>query len=293
MTLKWSKSVVPTAMTVILLIICFSCGRKKNKNDFSQHPLGYHWKLLAFSSDSAIYLNGKTARVNAIFCTQNDSVFYDSRHDLRDRFFVKIDTVNNTNKLRHVISRCNKGDSLCVLIPVKDFFNEQFGTEIPFFSEQDSVVKIYLRVMDILSEEAYSETTTNILNNENEEIKNYFGSEEKMKAAKDSLGFYWVERPPSLNGENIHSGDLISLSYEGAFLDGRIVDVSPANFSINYGTPDQIIKGLNYVISRLKLGQDSKIILPSQLAFGEQGSSNGSIAPFTPMLYKISITTKK
>lgn len=290
---KWSKNVITITSLLIFLSICFSCGRKKNKSEFSQHPLGYHWKLLAFSSDSAIYLNGRTAKVNAVFCTQNDSVFYDSRHDLRDRFFVKIDTMIQGNKLRHLISRCNKGDSLCVLIPVYDFFKEQFGTEIPFFSKQDSVVKIYLRVMDILSEEAYSEITTNILNNENEEIRNYFGSEEKMKAAKDSLGFYWVERPPAMNGENIHSGDLISISYQGAFLDGRIVDVSPANFSINYGTPDQIIKGLNYVISRLKLGQDSKIILPSQLAFGEQGSSNGSIAPFTPMLYKISITTKK
>lgn len=293
MTLKWNKNLVFGIATALLFLCLFSCGSKKNKSEFSRHPLGYYWKLIAFQSDSAIYLKGKIARVNAVFCTQHDSVFYDSKHDLRDRFFVKIDTLNHENKLRHLISRCNKGDSLCILLPVKDFFKEQFGTEIPFFSQHDSIVKIHLRVTDILNENSYSELTTSILNDEYTEIRNFFGSEEKMKAAKDSLGFYWVEKPVVSNGENIHYGDLISIKYEGAFLDGRIVDVSPDNFSLNYGTPDQILKGLNYVIRSLKIGQDSKIILPSQLAFGEQGSSNGSIAPFTPMLYKICITTKK
>jgi FKBP-type peptidyl-prolyl cis-trans isomerase len=70
------------------------------------------------------------------------------------------------------------------------------------------------------------------------------------------------------------------------------VDSSPQNFQINYGTPDQLIRGLNYAICKLKIGRFSKIILPSHLAFGENGSSNGSIPPFTPMLYKISVSKK-
>ena len=46
---------------------------------------------------------------------------------------------------------------------------------------------------------------------------------------------------------------------------------------------------IHYVIKRLKKGQNAKIILPSRLAFGENGSSNGTIAPYTPLIYEIKI----
>jgi FKBP-type peptidyl-prolyl cis-trans isomerase len=60
-----------------------------------------------------------------------------------------------------------------------------------------------------------------------------------------------------------------------------------------YGTPDQVLKGINYVIPRLKVGQSAKIILPSRLAFGEKGSSNGTVPPFTPLLYEITLNDIK
>jgi FKBP-type peptidyl-prolyl cis-trans isomerase len=56
-----------------------------------------------------------------------------------------------------------------------------------------------------------------------------------------------------------------------------------------YGTPDQLIKGLNIVIGTLKKGEFVKIIVPSRLAFGEKGSSNGSIQPYTPLVYNLKI----
>lgn len=294
MTLNWTKDRTLKAIIFFTFVtLIFSCGRKRNKTYYSHHPSGYHWKLISFTQDSAVYFGGKTAHVSALFCTQNDSVFYDSKHDLRDRFFVQIDSLNKNNKLRQLISRCNEGDSICALLPNSDFFKEQFGREIPYFSKNDSVVKVYFKVKEILDDLAYDQLIHSIVSNEQNEIKSFFGSSEKMKEAKDSLGFYWVEKPTGTEGEIIQQGDIITLNYEGSFLDGRIVDISPKNFSLNYGTPDQLILGLNYVIRRLKIGQNSKIILPSQLAFGELGSSNGSIAPYTPMLYKISIITKK
>jgi len=39
----------------------------------------------------------------------------------------------------------------------------------------------------------------------------------------------------------------------------------------------------------MKKGEKSKIILPSYLGFGEQGSSDGKIPPYTPLLYEIEL----
>jgi hypothetical protein len=229
------------------------------------------------------------AWVSAAFKTQDDSLFYDTKNDLRDRFFVHTDTMYDANLFKTAISFSTEGDSLCILVNTATFFKEQFRSPVPLFARGDSVIRIYYKVKQLLTEAEYSRIVRENTTNELQEIESYFGSAERFEQSRDPLGFYWVERPEDTPGGFVESGTTVSLSYSGGFLNGRIIDVSPVNFQIVYGTPDQLLKGLNYVISRLKIGQTTKIILPSQLAFGETGSSNGSVPPFTPMLYNISI----
>jgi FKBP-type peptidyl-prolyl cis-trans isomerase len=105
----------------------------------------------------------------------------------------------------------------------------------------------------------------------------------------DTLGFYWLGYPKQSDSVMVKNGDVVSVYYEGKFLNGRFLERSPAHFDFIYGTPDQLLKGLNYVIPRLKIGQSAKIILPSRLAFGESGSANGMVPPFTPLQYTIKL----
>jgi FKBP-type peptidyl-prolyl cis-trans isomerase len=179
-----------------------------------------------------------------------------------------------------------------MLINPKAFFNQQFRSDLPYFSEKDSVVKVSFRIKRMLGADEFHQLSGEISRNEMKEIETWFGSTEAFEKARDPLGFYWVEKDET-PGDSIHHGDAVSIRYEGSFLNGRKVDISPKSFQFIYGTPDQLIKGLNYAIGKMKRGQNSKIILPSHLAFGENGSSNGSIPPFTPMLYRITVTDIK
>ncbi|MCW3075410.1 MAG: Peptidyl-prolyl cis-trans isomerase, partial [Bacteroidetes bacterium] len=210
-------------------------------------------------------------------------------HELQDRFFVKLDSTQKNNLLYYAISKVTEGDSICVLIPAKQLFQQQFKSGVPAFCERDSVIKINLKIKKIFSLHEFQNLTKTVQNKEREEIEAFFKSPQAFQDAKDSMGFYWVERPYPAGTIAPIDDDIITLSYSGSFLNGRVIDVSREGFQFKYGTPDQLLKGLNYVIGKLKKGQTSKIILPSQLAFGENGSSNGSVPPFTPMLYKISL----
>ncbi len=87
----------------------------------------------------------------------------------------------------------------------------------------------------------------------------------------------------------IRPGQQIKIRYRGQLLNGRFVDSVTRNFELRYGTPDQLLTGLNYVIGQLKIGENAKIILPSRLAFGEYGSGDGSVPPHAPLFYDISI----
>lgn len=290
MILKYIKSINLFLLFIACANFLIRCKAPVSNKTFSYHKAGYWWKLISFQSDSFSYSPNSIAWISADFKTQNDSVFYDSEHDLRDRFFIKIDSNIRSNCLKHLVSVVSANDSVCGLINTKSFFKQQFNSEIPFFCKNDSVIKVNFKIKQILNEKEYGNIKSKIINNETKEIESYFGNPSVFENSRDSLGFYWVEKPIiSDNSQGADYGDQITISYEGAFLNGRIMDSSPPEFQINYGTPDQLLKGINFVISRLKKGQNSKIILPSHLAFGETGSSNGSIPPFTPMLYKISI----
>lgn len=288
MTLRFIKQFFFLFCVVFLLV---NCSTPNKQNVYSRHALGYSFKLLAFNSDTSIYNPGVMAHVKAVFKTQNDSVFYDSENDLKGNYFVEIDSTKKDNFLKHCISLASEGDSVITLIKTEMFFKQQFNSPVPDFCKSDSVVKIYFKVTRVYRPDEFENVAKGLNQTEMQLIEAFYGSAKLFENARDEMGFFWVERPDSLEKlEKVKLGDLITLSYEGSFLNGRVVDLSPPGFQFTYGTPDQVLKGLNYVIGRLKIGQTSKIILPSQLAFGQNGSSNGSIPPFTPMMYKITIS---
>jgi FKBP-type peptidyl-prolyl cis-trans isomerase len=51
----------------------------------------------------------------------------------------------------------------------------------------------------------------------------------------------------------------------------------------------QVIGGLEEAIGRMREGEKALIILPSELAWGEKGSSTGIIPPFTSVIYELEL----
>ncbi|MES2680484.1 MAG: FKBP-type peptidyl-prolyl cis-trans isomerase [Bacteroidota bacterium] len=274
-----------------LTLVFLSCNHGlKNKKEFSLHPSGYYYRLLSFNADSACQQAGQIARVAATFRTQSDSIFWDSHNNLNDNLFMSTDPGAGLNFFRsHVAGSC-VSDSVCLLVKPKYFFQQQFKSDsVPFFSKTDSIIKINFRITELLSEIQFENLRDNLEKKELAEIRNFFTTGAETEAALDPLGFYWIVKPAGVNSSAVEGGDLVTLSYEGRFLNGRFFERSTGYFDFVFGTPDQLLKGLNNVIGQLKLGQTAKILLPSRLAFGESGSSNGIVPPYTPLIYEVKI----
>ncbi len=92
-------------------------------------------------------------------------------------------------------------------------------------------------------------------------------------------------------GEVVKKGDKIKVAYKGYFINRLEFDqVSGATaFTFKYGTPGQVIKGLDIAIKSMREGEKSKIIIPSQLAFGEEGSTTLVVPSFTTVIYELEI----
>ncbi len=288
------KSILPVISVCLLCFFNFSCRQKVKENGFTLHPSGYYYQLISFDSDSSGHSHNKVAWVSASFSTQSDSVFWDSFNNLNDKFYLENDSLENDNFLKNYILRCSGLDSACVLIKTTDFFRQQFrSSAIPYFSKKDSIVKVNLKIKKVLSKEDFVKISHDLLKKEEQQIVRFFGTRAEKEAALDPLGFYWVYREGGEGNRLPQPGDLVTVAYKGEYINGRFLEKSGVDFEFIYGTPDQLLKGLNYVIARLKLGENSKIILPSRLAFGENGSSNGTVPPYTPLVYEIKLIDLK
>lgn len=291
MHLKSFKQIIGLFIFILLMGVLFIACKNMFAKTYSYNKVGgFYYHLISYESDLNEPKHEKLFKVYLTFRNQQDSVFWDSYNNYRNSFVVKMDSSITANTLVKALYRFNSNDSGSVLIRTKTFFKQQFNSDqIPFFSKADTVVTIHFKIKEELTEQEFLNMQQELLRKEYIQIHQFLGSNYDEEKGLDSLGFYWLGLPKVVDSATVKSGQIIAIHYEGSFLNGRFLEKSSDRFEFLYGTPDQLLKGLNYVIPRLKIGQNAKIVLPSRLAFGETGSANGTVPPFTPLLYNIKL----
>lgn len=283
---------------VILLAAFTFCKRSSLVNGYSVFSDGVYYKLLAFGDGQENTHPHDVMIFDASIKTLEDSVFWQSQQAVGHAFIVNLKAIESDTALLRYFKQLTEGDSVSVMLNPKRFFRLFFDTIPPDFTGKDSLLKMDLKLNQFISnhefERNYSKYNSYYEDKELPELKmiNDFLVKEGRDVIPDEQGIYWLEYDEN-NNEMASYGKIVSIELKGSFLDGNIITSSAQKMTFAYGTPDQVVKGLNIVIGRLKKGEIAKIILPSRLAFGEKGSSNGAIPPYTPLIYEIKITEIK
>jgi FKBP-type peptidyl-prolyl cis-trans isomerase len=115
----------------------------------------------------------------------------------------------------------------------------------------------------------------------------------KIKATADSAGLFYISEKEGTGSRPVY-GKTVNVIYSGALLNGKPIDGNAEAgipFSFPYGAEGQVIPGIMRALSYMKAGGKAKIILPSPLAFGVNGSSTGIVPPHTPVIYEIELVS--
>lgn len=95
------------------------------------------------------------------------------------------------------------------------------------------------------------------------------------------------------DGEEVKVGDTITVNYVGYFADGSTFDgtnkggtVVPTTFPLTEGG---LIEGWVKGIPGMKVGGVRQLVIPGAQAYGESGSSDGSIPPNTPIGFVVEV----
>lgn len=283
------------ACCIVVSLCLFSCSKNKQLEGYSRDITGYYFKLLGIGDGNAMPGKDEVVVADAVMRTQSDSVFWDTQHDAANGLYIDLNADNIPGSCHKQLLQLVEGDSASFWVKPSVFFRVYFDTVVPVFCKNDSLIRIDIKVNQIISKYEFAAIkegmqSGHIEDTELEElqlIESYLLNNDKQ-LKPDAFGIYRLEKN-STNNENVTLGKRVKIAFQGSFIDGRPLDATMHELEFIYGTPDQLIKGLNIVIGSLKKGETAKIIVPSRLAFGEQGSSNGSIPPYTPLVYNVKI----
>ncbi|WP_433011155.1 peptidylprolyl isomerase [Treponema pectinovorum] len=89
--------------------------------------------------------------------------------------------------------------------------------------------------------------------------------------AVDSNGIYWKTTKEG-NGAKIGGRKNVACEYKGYLVDGRVFDQSAGRGPLEFVTAGgQMIPGFDIMVQDMKLGEKRTVVIPSDLAYGDQG----------------------
>ncbi|MBN1950658.1 MAG: FKBP-type peptidyl-prolyl cis-trans isomerase [Bacteroidales bacterium] len=281
-------------LPILIIVLLFSCSGDSSQQayqGYSEGPEGVYYKLLSFDESTRKANYGDYITADIQYLTMKDSVFFSGRRKLQ------LEPSEAKGSIEACFKMLAEGESAKFIIAANDFFTKTLGTEIPSFIASDGKMKIVLNILEIQTENEYENEKQAFLNWINDfgdyerVLLEQYLKEEKIDVLPTEEGLYYVNLKPG-NGKKVAEGDTVTVHYEGWFLNGKIFDSTKRRnqpFQFVYGTEWQVIEGLEDAIGMMSEGERALFILPSDLAFGTEGSSTGIVPPFTSTIFELEL----
>lgn len=104
-------------------------------------------------------------------------------------------------------------------------------------------------------------------------------------------GIYFRSLEPG-DTARVRVGKELVLHYRGSTLSGKIFDDSRrinSPFRFVLGNELQVLPGIAIALEKMHLHEKARVIIPSWLAFGSEGSADHRVPPYTPVIYHLEV----
>jgi FKBP-type peptidyl-prolyl cis-trans isomerase FkpA len=296
-------------MKKLIIVLCIAATAFSGCNSFEKGEGDLLYKIHKDKSGETIK-EGDFVVFKAIEKTEGDSVLYSSYDYDRLSLLIREKSVFKGD-LFAALGLLSEGDSATFKINI-DSMVLKMGRPQP----ADTLSKYLVYVLKIdkviprgdLTDSVFNSKIDEFLKEEMEIAKNSEAA--KVKAYISSKDLSPTVSPSGLNyvitaegsGPKANTGDTVLVHYTGSFLSGKVFDSSLADVARKNGAfnPGRLydplripvgnqgaIPGFEEGLTLLPKGGKATLILPSALAYGEQG--NQAIPPYTPLVFDVEI----
>ncbi len=284
-----------------IIVGIFSCNFKKmpspykgykslnNSIFYKYSDIGVKQRRIALGETMELYVN---------YSRMNDSVFWDSRGQwFPFTILVSYDSLEKSNSYKKLLLKSNEGDSINFIMKKELLFGSGFN---PQYLATDSMVKVNVRISAILdSGMLMNKLRQYSLLGKDKEMQEQIELAKYVTSGKipdsDKRGDIYLITITKGDGPYAVGGSRVSIAYRGYFINHKTFDSIPLNDPLDFtiGDSGQVITGLENGIKKMREGDVAKIIIPSQSAFGEKGSSSGIVPPYTTLVYEVTMIKVK
>jgi len=276
-------------------------GPSSPYKDFSTADGITFYKYCDMGTGTKHVAKGDIVEVKLSYAKMNDSVFWSS-HETGYPYsvFLPYSRLLNGCTYERLLVNASQGDSLVYIVPADSVFKNILHLPMPYFLHQGEMIKVHARVSSIVDSVNYASKTKAI-----REYKKDMDMQEQLSLLRYITANHISDNVKYENeyiipiergsGPKVEKGAMLSLVYRGSFLTGQAFDsIAPnAPIQFKYGDTEQLIPGLERALKMMREGEKAKIIIPSQLAFGNNGSSTGIVPPYTTVVYEVTLLKVK
>lgn len=277
-----------TISIIIVLFVISSCTDNRYPG-YSKTNTGIYFKLMSVGENEYQPNPGDYITADIIYKTIKDSVFFSARR----RF--QLTNSEYQGGIEECFAMLAQGEKGLFMISADDFFSKTLSVKRPTFIEAESPMKVEITIITIQTVQQYENEKSAFLKwiddfgEYEKELLSQYIKDNKIHVKPTESGMIFIKTKPG-NGRKVKKGDTIIVEYEGRFLDGKFFDSTikrRESFSYVYGTEWQVVEGLDEAFGMMEEGEKAVVILPSDMAFGDEGSSTGIIPPFTSLIFEV------
>ena len=280
---------------MMMTSILFSCNQGKEKKT----PSGM--KYVVYRE-----LNGKKpmagdwVTVSMVYLNDDDSVLFDSRN-LGKPLRFELPVSKFAGSFEEGLMMLGEGDSASFYINADSMYehviSKQEG-EMKTRPKPGSNLRFDVALLRVQPfKEAEMELAMEESRQEQAERKTLdaWMKEKNIEAQKQTEGYYIVMQSAG-KGAQVKKGDKVSVKFTGRFLNGIIFDSNaesgkPYNFTVG---DNEVIKGWDLAVQRLRTGDKVTLIIPSALGYGKEGIRRGNsmkyfIPPYSTLVFDFEV----
>lgn len=283
-------------MVIVLALAIASCSnRSKLFEGFSVAKTGIHYRLISLGDGTSAAVPSNYVTINITYRTVKDSIFFQGFRQFQ------LTEPHYEGSIDECFLMLSQGDSAAFYIKAQPFFAQTLETELPKFIQPEDYMRVDVRMVEVKSDEEFQKEMEAFMSwiedfgdYEKVIMKQYIEGK-KLSVQPTESGLYIVPQIQTARPA-VEIGDTVTVHYEGRFLNGKIFDSTNKRneaFQFVYGQKWQVIPGLEEAIGKMREGEKSLLIVPSHLAFGEQGNSSGLIPAFTSVVFELEVVEVK
>ncbi len=286
---------------VISLILTVACT-SSDFHGYEEDSNGLFYKKYVVDNNADKPEIGDFLTLDLVYRNSKDSILFNSK-DMAGGFRIPLQEPGYSGDFFYAVSKMHLNDSIAFVMSADSFFLTTVGTpNLPEFVKPGDFLYFETRLAKIQKKADFENEQQGLMEKQQEikdemkqkeldELNEYIKNNNIGLKATES-GLYFIEINKG-KGKSVENGSKVKVHYTGVFLDGQKFDSSyDRDQAIEFEIGNEsIIPGWNEGIKMMNEGGKAVIIVPSELAYGEEG--RGDIAPFTTLVFEVELLEVK